>query len=213
MNIEELKTRNANVTLDFAISIFSYQNKIERELRETWLERIKAGTSLKEILHEIRENSNLNTDALQNTSQGSISIADSNIDFHAGLKRKLNVTIKNSSSQTYQTTPEEPLFACYHWFNEDGSVYEFDGVRTPLTSVIEPDNSLDMAINITPPSEPGNYHLMVTMVYEGRHWMEEVGLNVSKTLIHVQDYDGRGLTRHALSVFKKLHAAEMEIAH
>ncbi|AEY02700.1 hypothetical protein GU3_14735 [Oceanimonas sp. GK1] len=210
MSIEELKTRNANITLDFAISIFSYQNKIERELRETWLERIKTGASLQEVLHEIRENSNFNTDNLQNTSQDSISIADSNLDFQAGLKRKLNVKIKNNSSQTYQTTPEEPLFACYHWFNEDGSVYEFDGVRTPLAGTIEPDNSLEMAININSPLEPGNYHLMVTMVYEGRHWMEEVGLNVSKVLINVQDYEGSDLTRQALSVFKQLHAAEME---
>jgi hypothetical protein len=54
----------------------------------------------------------------------------------------------------------------YHWFNVDGSVYEFDGLRTWLPSRLDPGDSTVVPLMVFAPSEPGSYFLEVDLVHE-----------------------------------------------
>lgn len=218
MNFAALRRRNKQVLVDHAFNVFLPMEKEANTIKERWIERLLDGYDVNRFIQELKEGraatpNVTNSLDLPEGTIGRIQVVDENLELHAGLKRKMRVQISNLQANAFQTTPEEPVFAAYHWFRANGEVYEFDGARTPLPSPVKPGQQLEMSVNLTPPAEPGDYQLMVTMVYEGHCWMEEKGLEVQQVAITVQDYDGRGLTRHALSVFKQLQAAEIEVIH
>lgn len=217
MDIHALRLKNKQVLVDYAFNVFFASKKDCRQTKDMWVDRLLNGYDFNQFLQDLKHDSaevfstvpELPTASPEGI--GSIQIVDSNLELHAGLKRRLKVRIVNNQGDTFQTTPEEPLFVAYHWYTANGDVYEFNGVRTSIETPIAPGQTLEMAIQLTPPAEPGDYQLMATMVYEGRYWMEEIGLNVQKLAMSVQDYDGRGLSRHALSIFKQLQTAELEV--
>lgn len=219
MDFETLRRRNKEILVQHAFNVFLSSYRHRDELKEQWVERLLDGHDVENFISNLKCGhttvvySDDDVDSVPTDAIGCIKIIDTDLGFHAGLKRKLKVVIYNFKAESFQTTPEKPLFASYHWYCNDGDCYDYDGVRTPIASSVQVGQDLEMEIKITPPNEPGNYNLMVTMVYEGRYWMEDAGLDVQKIPVVVQDYDGRGLTRHALSVFKQLHAAEMEVMH
>ncbi|WP_081193746.1 hypothetical protein [Halomonas sp. BC1] len=217
MDIYALRLKNKQVLVDYAFNVFFVSKNDCRQTKDMWVDRLLNGYDFNQFIQDLKH-SNVEVSAtapdLPAASPdviGSIQVVDSNLALHAGLKRQLKVRIVNNQADTFQTTPEEPLFVAYHWYTANGEVYEFNGVRTSIETPIAPGQTLEMAIQLTPPAEPGDYQLMVTMVYEGRYWMEEVGLSVQRLGMTVQDYDGRGLSRHALSIFKQLQAAELEV--
>lgn len=219
MNFESLRLKHKEFIVERAFNIYKPSCESGKG-KEWWVEFLLSGNDIHEMIRSLKENSETpvskNIKEIERpsaSSVGQVKIIDDNLELHAGLKRKLWVELENFSDTVFQTTPEEPVFIAYHWYQEDGAVYEFDGVRTPIPQPLGSGGKIETPINLTPPAEPGNYELMVTIVHEGRCWMEDAGLAVSTLPLEVQDYDGRGLTRHALSVFKQLHAAEMEVMH
>lgn len=217
VDIDALRRKHKTELVERALRI--YHPEIgSQEVRDYWLEQLLNGYDFKKMLACLKNGhatpvanpSAANVNIPQDDPVGTIKVADENLEILAGLKRKLRVKLSNSSNRVYRTTPEEPVFVSYHWYSGNGEVYEFDGVRTPLPEPVEPGHEIELMINLTPPAEPGDYELMVTMVHEGRHWMEDIGLAVERRKCVVQDYDGRGLTRHALSVFKQLEATGSE---
>ena len=217
MDFSSLRKRNKKVLVEYAINIFLPEIEDKEATKAYWTDRLLEGYDFNQFIQELKYKrvddlvSETNFLEISTDSIGSIQIVDSNLELHAGLKRRLKVRIVNNQADTFQTTPEEPLFVAYHWYTANGDVYEFNGVRTSIETPIAPGQTLEMAIQLTPPAEPGDYQLMATMVYEGRYWMEEIGLNVQKLAMSVQDYDGRGLSRQALSIFKQLQTAELEV--
>lgn len=217
MDIYALRLKNKQVLVDYAFSVFFVSKKDCRQTKDMWVDRLLSGYDFNQFIQDLKHShveASATEPGLAAASPdviGSIHVVDSSLALHAGLKRQLKVRIVNNQADTFQTTPEEPLFVAYHWYTANGEVYEFNGVRTSIEAPITPGQTLEMAIQLTPPAEPGDYQLMVTMVYEGRYWMEEVGLSVQRLGMTVQDYDGRGLSRHALSIFKQLQAAELEV--
>ncbi|MBZ9539950.1 hypothetical protein KGQ90_13525 [Modicisalibacter tunisiensis] len=218
MDIDQLRRRHKAELVERALSIYQ-AGAMESQTKNYWIERLLSGHSVQEFLSRLKsgtyypDEQETFEEAPASDSIGRLRVLDNDLELHAGLKRKLWVKLENFSGTVLQTTPEEPVFIAYHWYQENGEVYEFDGVRTPIPKPVGSGEEIEAQINLTPPAEPGNYELMVTIVHEGRCWMEDTGLAVSKAALEVQDYDGRGLTRHALSVFKQMHAAEMEVMH
>lgn len=218
IDIDALRRKHKTELVERALSLYQPEGDTQ-QVKSFWLERLLQGQDLRQMLDHLKAGEPLPDEGSLITAKGSlesvgkIEIIDDNLELHAGLKRKLWVKLENFSDTVFQTTPEEPVFIAYHWYQENGDVYEFDGVRTPIPQPVAPGERIETPINLTPPAEPGHYELMVTIVHEGRCWMEDTGLAVSRVPLDVQDYDGRGLTRHALSVFKQLHAAEMEVMH
>lgn len=218
IDIDTLRKKHKSELVERALNIFR-PNGDSDQIKHYWLEKLLAGHDISQMLDCFKKghpglSDEVSAEAAAHDEEspvGQLSVIEDNITLHAGLKRKLLVSIKNSSDSPFVTTPEKPLFVAYHWYHANGEVYEFDGVRTPLEDPVEPGQKAELRINLTPPAEPGDYQLMVTMVHEGRCWMEEIGLDVQRLNCMVQDYDGRGLSRHALSVFKQLQAAEQEV--
>ena len=216
MNIDNLRFRHKQFLVERAFNIFVTTYDNAQPHKDFWIERLVAGHDVRDFLEHLKTGNGLPHDdePWQELTQdviGRLRVIDENTELHAGLKRKLKIRLKNVSKQAFQTTPVEPVFLAYHWYRVNGEVYDFDGARTPLPEPVEPGQELEMNINLTPPAEPGEYQLVVTMVHEGRCWMEDAGLDVQHFVCAVQDYDGRGLSRHALSVFKQLQAAELEV--
>lgn len=219
MELLTLRRRNKEILVDYVFDIFLPETEEREKKKNYWVERLLEGYEVQDFIQEVKQRkaallvSTVDLPSFSSDSIGSVHVVEKNVDLYAGLKVKLQVRIFNYKSDAFQTTPEQPLFVAYHWYCSNGEVYEFDGVRTPLAAPIEQGQELEMSINLTPPAEPGDYQLLVTMVHEGRCWMEDIGLDVQRLNMTVQDYDGRGLSRHAFSIFKQLHAAEQEVLH
>lgn len=218
-NIDTLRRKHKHLLVEHAFNIFAPTHEHSQQQKDFWIERLLQGHSVKDFIYQLqndqpkheKEEPLLEPPALE--AIGQLRVIDENLNLHAGLKRKLLIRLRNDTNRPFATTPEEPVFVAYHWYQANGEVYELDGVRTPLPKPLNPNQIVEMKINLTPPAEPGEYQLMATMVHEGRCWMEDIGLDVQCLNMTVQDYDGRGLSRHAFSIFKQLHAAEQEVLH
>ncbi|WP_412851516.1 hypothetical protein [Ectothiorhodospira shaposhnikovii] len=214
-----LRRRNKAILVERAFTIFAPPEHNTSEHRESWIERLVEGHCAHAFIHQLKHGQVI-PEAKSTPEQeqppeamGRLRVIDDNLTLHAGLKRKLRIRIENFTDRALQTTPEEPLYVAYHWYRADGEVYEFEGERTPLPQPAVPGTRMEMAMKLMPPDEAGEYRLMVTMVHEGCCWMEEAGMDVHVLNFTVQDYDGRGLSRHALSVFKQFQAVEAEVGH
>lgn len=217
LDVDALRKKHKAELVEKALSIFG-PGAESGQVKDYWLEKMLAGHDINQMLDCLKQGHATLAEEVpdvgaqeEESPLGKLDVIDDNLTLHAGLKRKLLISLKNNTDLPFETTPEKPVFVAYHWYHANGDVYEFDGVRTALEDPIVPGHTAELRINLTPPAEPGDYQLMVTMVHEGRCWMEEIGLDVQRLGCTVQDYDGRGLSRHALSVFKQLQAAEQEV--
>jgi hypothetical protein len=180
--------------------------------RDCWIQKLVDGYDFYEFINYLKQGISISEPseaqaASGNELIGKVRLIDENFDLHADLKQQLWVRVENRSCKTIQTTYEEPIFVSYHWYLQNGDAYQFEGARTPLPHPIPPGQQIEMAVNVVPPKEPGIFKLMVTLVHEGRYWMEEKGLEVHLFDCVVHDYDGSGLARQATSVFEQLREA------
>ena len=76
--------------------------------------------------------------------------------------------------------------AAYHWRDVvTDSFVVFDGWRTALPRDLSPGSSVDLRMNIEPPSVPGRYILDISLVQEGDAWFEEMGASTLRLPITV----------------------------
>lgn len=212
-----LRRRNTEILVTRAFSLLVPREHNTPDQREPWIERLLAGYCVQTFIQDLKKGRLVADQVSAKESLpakqlvGEMRVIDENLTLHAGLRRELMVSIENFSDRLFQTTGKEPLFASYHWYYANGEAYQFDGERTALTQSIAPFRKTEMPMVLTPPAKPGEYELIATMVYEGRCWMEDAGLRVHRLNLTVQDFDGSKLSRHALTVFKQLQAAEAKV--
>ncbi|MEN3370524.1 MAG: hypothetical protein V7609_2667 [Verrucomicrobiota bacterium] len=82
--------------------------------------------------------------------------------------------ITNGTSRRLGCYSPAPIHLSYHWFDADGTIAVFEGLRTPLTPSIDPGTSETYEIKIAAPSEPGEYRLRITLVQTGVRWFDEL---------------------------------------
>ena len=217
MDIDKLRLKHKQLLVDYALSAFCASKQHCQQTKDRWVASLLDGYDFQQFIQDIKifdrvisddtaQHVGIDSDA----TLGYIQVVDANLELHTGLKRKLKVRIFNNQDSPLKTTPEEPFFVCYHWYKENGEVYEFDGVRTPIDTAVLPSNSAEMWMKLTPPDEPGHYRLMVTLVIEGKCWLENEGLGVQLLDLTVHEYHGGNLTRHAQSVFNRIEAIEFK---
>ncbi|WP_158611873.1 hypothetical protein [Guyparkeria sp. SCN-R1] len=145
---------------------------------------------------------------------GMAEIVEAPREFQAGMPETILVAIENNSSFTWETSEERPINASYHWLNSAGEMACFDGIRTPLEGPIAPGERVEIDVRVEPPSEPGDYELVLTMVHEGVTWFEEQGFTTCGRKIQVDEYSGYGLSRQARDIFLSLNRRSqvMEVA-
>jgi hypothetical protein len=82
--------------------------------------------------------------------------------------------VSNGTSQLVGSHHPAPIHLSYHWFNADGNVTIFEGLRTPLIPPLDPGSSRTYELKVAPPPAPGEYRLRVTLVQEGVRWFDEL---------------------------------------
>lgn len=218
MDIDQLRRRHKAELVEKALKIFCPE-EVGQEVKIYWLKRLLEGHDVRQMLEHLKHGHSRSLEQSRSggvemcVSTGGVEVIDQDLEFHADGRRKLWVRIENGSTSAWETTPEQPLYAAYHWYDETGDVHDFDGKRTPLPKPIHPGDTLPMEIDIVNPSAPGDYRLMVTMVMEGQFWMEEKELDIHHIPITVLEYDGDGLTRQARDLYHQLKRSVMEAAH
>ncbi|OIR10715.1 hypothetical protein GALL_74850 [mine drainage metagenome] len=67
------------------------------------------------------------------------------------------------------------VYATYHWLKASGETAVWDGIRTELPADIKRGKSIDVALIVKAPSEPGKYSLVIDLVQEGVQWFADTG--------------------------------------
>src|SRR5262249_30710936 len=93
--------------------------------------------------------------------------------------------------------PPRFLFS-YHWLGAEGDRFVvFEGARTRLMEVVDPNETVAVAARVRPPRQPGRYRLEWDLVQEGRLWFStEPGASHQITRVSVT---GEAVERPALA--------------
>lgn len=93
----------------------------------------------------------------------------------SNAKLILPVRIKNISNFPWSSNSSSPVFLSYRWMDRNKNVVAWDGLRTPLPSVMMPNRETTINALVETPKLPGQYTLRLTMVQEGVAWFDEKG--------------------------------------
>ena len=83
----------------------------------------------------------------------------------------VEVRIENRSTLTLTSTEPNPLRISYFWIHPDGS--RLEGLRTQLTSPIQPNSSANVRLTVKSPSVTGSLVLRVALVQEHVFWFSD----------------------------------------
>ena len=182
MDIISLKRKHKKILVESAFRIYksNYQSSLDINI---WTDRLIDGYDFQAFLTELK---NGEVEIINDSTIGEIKIIDENLEFYAAQSRTLEVSIKNLTDKSFETTDMNPLYISYHWYKEDGSHYFYDGIRTKLETPVQPNEYQIMSAKIISPNKEGNYQLLVTLVEEGHAWLEEHGLVTTPMQVEIK---------------------------
>lgn len=82
--------------------------------------------------------------------------------------------LTNGTSQRVCSCHPAPIHLSYHWFDADGNVTIFEGLRTALIPPLDPGSSRIYELKVAAPLASGKYCLRITLVQEGVRWFDEL---------------------------------------
>jgi len=88
----------------------------------------------------------------------------------------------NDDSAVDVIESHEHVYASYHWFNEDKTVYKWDYDREPIPCNQLVKRPYRVLMPIQMPEESGVYYVQLDIVEEGVRWFSECGLLVSELI-------------------------------
>lgn len=127
--------------------------------------------------------------------------------FYAGRPAKIYVLVENLSEITWVSDQTQPVFASYHWTDQAGEVFIYEGIRSRLPQAIEPAARKQVPVSVIAPNVAGDYTLEVTLVHEGVTWMEDDGLTNLSLAITVE----QSLSESGLKILKELQWAKESV--
>lgn len=93
------------------------------------------------------------------------------------------IELHNLSNYRLSSLLPYPVHISYHWKDKETGIYViFDGVRTPLNTVLPANAVKKYLINIIAPESIGDYILEITLVQEMQFWFEQIVSNLPVTL-------------------------------
>lgn len=103
--------------------------------------------------------------------RGTVKPVESNVRMMSGEQRAIYFRVTNNGVEPWPWhNPEvdvgRQVRLSYHWFNEDDSIYEYDGLHTWLPCRLAPGDSTVVPLMVLAPSVPGRYTLEVDLVHE-----------------------------------------------
>jgi hypothetical protein len=93
----------------------------------------------------------------------------------AGVTGHARIRLENAGSAPWRSRAKEGVQLAYHWLDPLGNPIVWDGIRTPLSHVVEPGHTVEIEAPVLAPRPPGSYRLAFDLVEELRFWFEEVG--------------------------------------
>ncbi len=90
----------------------------------------------------------------------------------------INLKIQNESKFPWQDEIENPNYPVrigYRWIDEKGETLPIEGIRTFLGKTINPDEILEIKVNIKSPMKEGKYLLKIDLVKEFFSWFSDLG--------------------------------------
>jgi len=98
---------------------------------------------------------------------------------------RISLMVRNTSDQTWLVSGRYPLCVSYHWIDDaTGEVVVFDGLRTGITSHVDPGETVSIGAVVAAPTGPGRYTLELTLVQEFVAWFDSRGAEPLR--LHVQ---------------------------
>ena len=82
----------------------------------------------------------------------------------------VELTIKNTGSNTWSKEGENAFHVGYHWFDSANHKANAEDYRTALPEDVEPDQEVTLPIKIGMPYQSGAYRLAIDLVHEGITW-------------------------------------------
>lgn len=82
----------------------------------------------------------------------------------------LRVRVTNTGAVAWSNRGAYPVNVSYHWYDTNGQVVDFEGIRAVLPRQLRPGESAEVTMQVEPPPRPGSYHLVLDMVEEGVNW-------------------------------------------
>ena len=198
MDIISLKRKHKKRLVESTFRIYQASNHSSLDVN-FWTDKLIEGYNFKTFLTEVK---NGEIEFNNTIPIGEIRIVDETLEFYAGLTNTITIDIKNNTLESWITSPEKPINASYHLYNADGSLYDYDGLRTPIH--VDASTSKACKIKVKMPSVPGVFNIALTLVHEGVAWMEDMGLVMATTELRVLENEGHQLSHLAKMIYLDL---------
>lgn len=93
----------------------------------------------------------------------------------AGVTCSAHLRLENAGTAPWRSRGKEGLQLSYHWLDPLGNAIVWDGPRTPFPAVVQPGETVELAVPVVAPRPPGKYRLAFDLVEEFRFWLAELG--------------------------------------
>ncbi len=97
----------------------------------------------------------------------------SNGRMQAGVVNWLAVRVKNDSPFPIASTGANPVLLSYHWFDSNGVIRHFEGLRSPLPVDLKPGQAVTAHVAVHAPNEADRLLLQILPVHELVAWLED----------------------------------------
>jgi hypothetical protein len=84
--------------------------------------------------------------------------------------------LNNQSNHDWRSSPGDDIYLSYRWHNSNGKVIVFDGERTSLREPVTRGATKCLPLTVKAPSISGPCLLEVTLIKEGKYWLDDMGL-------------------------------------
>jgi hypothetical protein len=89
--------------------------------------------------------------------------------------QEIRATFRNAGDRGMAN---DNLSISYHWFAPTAAGSKqvvWDGIRTPVTTSLEPGATFSSSVRVQTPDEPGDYLLVIDLVRDGVSWFQYKG--------------------------------------
>jgi hypothetical protein len=98
----------------------------------------------------------------------------------------LELEICNISSQAWTTMGSRAVTVSYHWLDQTGEMFVFDGERTKLPRDIQAGEKFRLWATVKAPSIVGCFTLVLTLVQDYVAWFDEMGCPTTTIPVRIE---------------------------
>ena len=101
------------------------------------------------------------------------------------VRRALNATVENVSSEAWHYDERRPVMLGNHWRDEAGAEVRYDDGRAMVPNGLAPGEQVQLTIEVNTPPSAGRFILELDLVQEGVAWFGDKGSQILRANIDV----------------------------